>query len=564
MLAGERRHDFGDASWPTTTPDDAHGHAVCSVRRLRRRRRLPAVLPDARRRRRRRRGLREQLDGRQRPVHARGAAHRRGDHPRHERELAGRLQRRDVARPRSTGSCSDAGDDPDTAYNAMEAGEADTANIPPAARRGRPGELGHHASTSKVLGSYYYRFNDRDEIVGGEENKLLRQAISQAIDREAINEAVLQRARACPPPASCRPASPGQKADICEYCAYDPEAAQAAFDEWTAAGNSLDGPIPIQFNADAGHEDPWSTHHREPGAIGIQAERDAVARRRRTSREMADGAVRLLPLGLVRRLPDVRQLHVRPVPQRLARWEQHGFINDEFDALVDEAKQTTDPDAAGRRCSTRPRRSSSTMTIDAVPINWYLGDYAYNQEKITQLPADQLRSDQLGAGHAGRLTVREPVDGGGALRRHPPPIDRTSRYRHAQLHHPPLPAADPDDLLRGLVPLLPLLRAPRRPGDAASPAAATATRSRGRSQQANDRYGLDDPILVQFVNYWKTRPAVGPRRVVRQQPQRQRHPRREGAAQHPPGDLGDAHRDRRRHQRRAASRPSAATRSPTS
>mgnify|MGYP006352282245 CR=1 FL=1 len=34
----------------------------------------------------------------------------------------------------------------------------------------------------------------------------------------------------------------------------DEAKAKAAFDEWTAAGNTLSAPITLQFNADAGHE----------------------------------------------------------------------------------------------------------------------------------------------------------------------------------------------------------------------------------------------------------------------------------------------------------------------
>jgi hypothetical protein len=84
--------------------------------------------------------------------------------------------------------------DPDTAYNAFEAGEGDTALVPP----GRAKEAEDNYGTTEdvaLLGSYFFEINWTDPVVGGPENKLLRQAISQAIDREEINAAVFDDIR---------------------------------------------------------------------------------------------------------------------------------------------------------------------------------------------------------------------------------------------------------------------------------------------------------------------------------------------------------------------------------
>ena len=107
-------------------------------------------------------------------------------------------------------------------------------------------------------------------MVGGDENLLLRQAISQAIDRDEINEAVYDGSRTTSTGIT-PPGIPGFAEDLCEYCAYDPEAAQAAFDEWKAAGNELTEPIPIQFNAGAGHEPVVQIIVDNLAAIGIEA-----------------------------------------------------------------------------------------------------------------------------------------------------------------------------------------------------------------------------------------------------------------------------------------------------
>ena len=84
--------------------------------------------------------------------------------------------------------------DEDTAYNAFEAGEGQVTQL----SSGRYQEAIDNYTTTidePVLGVYYFGFNQRDPLVGGPENKLLRQAISQAVDREEINQAVYEGSR---------------------------------------------------------------------------------------------------------------------------------------------------------------------------------------------------------------------------------------------------------------------------------------------------------------------------------------------------------------------------------
>ena len=209
--------------------------------------------------------------------------------------------------------------DPDTSYNAFEAGEGDNANIPPARTQEAQDTYGTTLDVD-ILGSYHFLFNERAEQVGGDENLLLRQAISQAIDREEINQAVYDGSRNTS--TGITPSGiPGFAPDICDYCAYDPEAAQAAFDQWTEEGGELTEPIPIQFNRDSGHEPVVQIMIDNLAAIGIEAVADGRDAETYFT-ELADGRVRDLPGRLVRRLPDLRQLHVRPVPQRRAGRQQ--------------------------------------------------------------------------------------------------------------------------------------------------------------------------------------------------------------------------------------------------
>ena len=65
--------------------------------------------------------------------------------------------------------------------------------------------------------------------------------------------------------------------------------------------------------------------------------------------------------------------------------DNFGFVNDDFDALVDEAKQTTDKAAQAELFQQAEDVLLNQQTM-AIPINWYKGDYAYDQERVTNFP----------------------------------------------------------------------------------------------------------------------------------------------------------------------------------
>jgi oligopeptide transport system substrate-binding protein len=267
--------------------------------------------------------------------------------------------------------------DPDTSYNALEAGEVDIANIPPA----RVSEAQSNWGTTldvNILGSYHYDVNFRDPRVGGDENLLLRQAISMAIDREAINEAVYNGSRTVSTGIT-PPGIPGFAEGLCDYCAYDPEGAQAAYDEWLAAGNEPQV-IPIQFNADAGHEPVVAIFIDNLAAIGIEAEADPRISETYFT-EIADGACVICRTGWFADYPTYDNFMYDLYHQESLGGNNHGFISEEFDALVDEAKQTTDPDAQAQLFQ-QAEQILLNEEVGVIPINWYLGDYAYNAEAL--------------------------------------------------------------------------------------------------------------------------------------------------------------------------------------
>ena len=268
--------------------------------------------------------------------------------------------------------------DPDTSYNALEAGEIDIANIPPARSAEAQSNWGTTVDIA-VAGSYHFIINLADPRVGGEENVLLRQAISMAIDRDAINESVYNGLRSVSTGVT-PPGIPGFAENLCDYCAYDPEAAQAAYDEWLAAGNEPET-IPIQFNADAGHEPVVAIFVDNLAAIGIEAEADPRISETYFS-ELADGACVVCRAGWIADYPTYDNFMYD-----LFHTDSIGFNNyagvsiPEFDALVDEAKQTVDPDAQAELFQ-QSEDVLLNQEVAVIPINWYLGDYAYNPETL--------------------------------------------------------------------------------------------------------------------------------------------------------------------------------------
>jgi oligopeptide transport system substrate-binding protein len=273
------------------------------------------------------------------------------------------------------------GSDIDTAYNAFEAGEADVTNFAP----GRYQEAQDNYATTidtPFLGAYYFMFNDRDERVGGEENLLLRQAISQAIDREDINADVYEGSRTTATGIT-PPGIPGFEEGLGDYTTYDPEAAEAAYQEWVDAGNSLDAPLPIQFNADSGHEGVVQIIIDNLAAIGIEAVGEPIPPDDYFG-QLAEGACVFCRVGWLADYPTYDNFTFDIFGSEALDGNNYGYISEEFDGLIADAKATTDPDEAGELF----RQAEQVLLNDdtgVVPINWYNGQQVYNGDKIASL-----------------------------------------------------------------------------------------------------------------------------------------------------------------------------------
>jgi ABC-type transport system substrate-binding protein len=268
--------------------------------------------------------------------------------------------------------------DPDTSYNSFEAGEGHNGNIPPA--RVADADATYQTTLDvAILGSYHWVFETEDGVLAGDENLKLRQAISAAINRDEINTAVYNDSRTNSTGVTPE-GIPGFAPDLCEFCTYDLEQAQTLFDEWKAEGNELTEPIPLQFNADAGHEPVAQIVVDNLAAIGIEAVAEPMDGETYFS-DLADGACKAMcRAGWFADYPTYDNFMYDLFHSDSVGGNNLGtFQNEEFDALVDEAKETVD-EAEQAELFQQAEQILLNDDTGVVPMNWYKGDYVYSDD----------------------------------------------------------------------------------------------------------------------------------------------------------------------------------------
>ncbi len=164
-----------------------------------------------------------------------------------------------------------------------------------------------------------------------------------AINRETINEAVYNGTRTISTGVT-PPGISGFEENVCEYCTYDPEGAAAAYEEWQAAGNSIDEPLPVMFNAGSVHELVTDIIVENLAAVGIPAEPDPRVSETYFA-ELADGACGFCREGWIADYPTYDNFLFDIFGTEALDGNNYGYSNPEFDALVAEGKATTDEDA---------------------------------------------------------------------------------------------------------------------------------------------------------------------------------------------------------------------------
>jgi oligopeptide transport system substrate-binding protein len=140
--------------------------------------------------------------------------------------------------------------DVNTAYNDAQAGNVDIIDvIPPDVIESAESEFGEGFIRTESSQITYLGFPTYDQRFA---DPRVRQAISMAVDREAISQAIFSGTRA-PADSFIAPVVDGYREGSCTYCELDVDRANQLLDE---AGFDRSQPVDLWFNAGAGH-DAW-------------------------------------------------------------------------------------------------------------------------------------------------------------------------------------------------------------------------------------------------------------------------------------------------------------------
>jgi oligopeptide transport system substrate-binding protein len=281
--------------------------------------------------------------------------------------------------------------DVDSQYSDFESGNGDTGFIP-SARFAEATENYQHA-TEGNLGVYFFGINQESQL-GGDDNLKLRQALSLAIDRDAINDTVFDGSRRNATGIT-PPEVPGYEDGLCDYCEYDPEQAQQLVQEWKDDGGRLDHPIKINFNVDSGHEDVVAIVQQNLQDIGLEAELDGRDPTNYFS-EMRRGDCEFCRLGWIWDYPTYDSPIYAEFHSDSIDGDNIARLNDpEVDEAIDTARGTEDPDE--RYSHYRDAEQLALADVAAVPVNWYTGQIVYNDNvgNLIQTPLQFVLYEQV-------------------------------------------------------------------------------------------------------------------------------------------------------------------------
>lgn len=235
--------------------------------------------------------------------------------------------------------------DLDTAYLAFQQGRLDFTDLPPGALEDAVAAYGEsqdgYSGPGVLRGDtpvlYYVGFNLAQAPFDDVE---VRRAVSQAVDRSALTAEVLdgnvRSARSMVPPVL-----PGSGIAPCPTCRHEPAAAQEVFAERDITS------LALWFNRGGGHE-PVARHlRRDLRAVGVRLELrteefpDYLA-------VLESGEAGLYRFGWAVDYPSMDNalyplLHSSARPGRESAHNYGGYAASDVDALLDEARATTDP-----------------------------------------------------------------------------------------------------------------------------------------------------------------------------------------------------------------------------
>ncbi|HEV3401975.1 MAG TPA: ABC transporter substrate-binding protein [Acidimicrobiales bacterium] len=271
--------------------------------------------------------------------------------------------------------------DVNAAYTQFESGQAQTAYIPAGRYADARARYGRNISDRPVLGVYYWGFNMRDPVVGGGDNMKLRQAITLAIDRQAIVDAVYSGSRKVAT-GFTPPGIPGHREALSELFGRDLERARRVLREWEQEtdkdASSLE-PIRLNFSVGGGHEPVATLIQANLGELGIRSTLDPRDPTTYVS-QMQRGEGQFLRSGWFWDYVAYDN-GLFPVFDSRAIGGDNLVLhqNPKFDAAIDEARRQREAASA-----IPIYQGAEKMVLDqdvvVVPLNWYTGQVVYASE----------------------------------------------------------------------------------------------------------------------------------------------------------------------------------------
>ncbi len=277
-----------------------------------------------------------------------------------------------------------------TGYDAVQAGRAGIAAAPAERFTEARNSLGVTFDTPGP-GSHLWLVNSNSPRLGGDANLKLRQAIALSIDRDAVNRTAYSGSRILAT-GLVPPVVPGYRAGLCDVCRYDPAAAKAALDEWSAAGNTLSTPITLQYNAGAGNEAMVQLVIEQLAAAGIPAVGEADDDAANYFTMLTEGKCKdMCRSSWVSDFPTYDGFLYDGFHQAsIGAGNMGPFVDSDFDRLVDAGRAT--PDKARAAQTFNQAESLLLNQVGVIPMSWLADPYVYDRSRYAnvQLAANGL------------------------------------------------------------------------------------------------------------------------------------------------------------------------------
>lgn len=223
----------------------------------------------------------------------------------------------------------------------------------------------------------------------GVEDVNLRRAVSMAIDRDAINEAVFAGTRISAD-AFIPPANTGYREGSCTYCVHDPEAAMEEFEQADVPEGFT---LTMTFNSGAGHED-WvqAAAEQVEETLPIKVKVTPGSENFGDYLKSISGITGVYRYGWGQDYPTPDNW-ISPFYQTGAGDNYGEYSNPAVDALIDEARTTLDETERLRLYAEAEDIINDEMP--GMPMWFRTTTIVYNPDKFSTFPIDT----QLGIPH---------------------------------------------------------------------------------------------------------------------------------------------------------------------